>query len=104
MTLTTYTNGAEPSTVPVPSANRPPYRRRRLVGTAHRGPHYVNAIRVLRMATLNAVEHVNGKHSANTADQVGMAILDSIRELDAPALHILNVMFSALVRRAQRNK
>jgi hypothetical protein len=101
MTLLTYTtNGAAPSTVPSPSRLS---RRRRLVGTAHRGPHYVNAIRVLRMATLNAVEHVNGKHSANTADQVGMAILDSIAELDGPALHVLSVVYSALVRRAQRN-
>jgi hypothetical protein len=56
------------------------------------------------MATLNAVEHVNGKHAANTPDQVGLTILDSIAELDGPALHVLNVVFATLVRRAQRNK
>jgi hypothetical protein len=89
MTLVTYSNGPGPSTAPI--------RRRRLTGTAHSGPHWVCAVRILRSATLNAVEHAGWRRSA-TADAVGTSIIDHIEELDAKSLHVLAVVFSMLVR------
>jgi hypothetical protein len=86
MTLTVYTNDAPPST-----------RRRRLTGTAHRGPRWISAVRILRLATQNAVQHA-GWHRSATTDQVGTTIIDRIGELDAKALHVLAVVFAMLVR------
>jgi hypothetical protein len=95
MTLATYTNGSQPSTTAP--------RRRRLTGTAHRGPNWVNGVRILRAATLNAVEHAGWRRSA-TADEVGSAIIDQIGELDGRALHVLSFVFSVLIRNAQSNQ
>ena len=92
MTLAIYTNGNRPSTHP----------RRRLVGTAHRGPHWTSAVRVLRTALQNAVEHAWNPRSA-TADFVGTQIIDQIGELDGKSLHVLAVAFSILVRNSQHN-
>ena len=66
MTLVSYTNGNSPSTSFLTN------RRRKLVGTAHSGPHWVNAVRVLRAATVNAYaqDAAWGRRSA-TADRVG---------------------------------
>ena len=85
MTLAVYTNGNRPSTHP----------RRRLTGTAHRGPHRVNAVRILRSATQNAVEHAGWRRSA-TANEVGSTIIDGIGELDGKCLHVLAVVFAIL--------
>jgi hypothetical protein len=90
MTLAVYTNSHRPSTHP----------RRRLVGTAHSGPHWVNVVRILRSATQNAVNHA-GWHRSATADQVGSTIIDQIGELDTKSLHVLSVGFSILVRTSQ---
>jgi hypothetical protein len=54
MTLALYTNGNPTST------------RRRLTGTAHRGPCWVNAVHVLRAATQNALQHAGWRHSTTT--------------------------------------
>ena len=91
--LAIYTNGNRPSTHP----------RRRLVGTAHRGPHWVNAVRILRSATQNAVEHAGWRRSA-TANEVGSTIIDGIGELDGKCLHVLDVVFSILTRTSQHNQ
>jgi hypothetical protein len=91
MTLTVYTNSNSPST-----------HRRRLTGTAHRGPHWVNAVHILRSATQNATAHAERSRSA-TANQVGSDIIDRIGELDAKALHVLAVVFGILVRGSQRD-
>lgn len=92
MTLAVYTNGNSPST----------RLHRRLTGTAHRGPHWVHAVQVLRAALHNAVEHAGWRRSA-TADQVGSDIIDHIGELDAKALHVLAVVFGVLVRASRRD-
>ena len=95
MTLLSYTNSRAPSIAPS--------NRRRLVGTAHRGPDWVNAVRILRSATQNAVNHVGWRRSA-TVDQVGSAIIDGIGELDGKALHVLELVFSILVRNSKHNQ
>ena len=95
MTLAVYSNGRAPSITS-------PNRRRRLIGTAHSGPHWVNAVRLLRSATQNAVAHAGWRRSV-TADRVGDEIIDGIRELDGKALHVLAVVFSILVRTSQHN-
>jgi len=94
MTLGTYSNGPTPSTHP---------RRRPLVGTAHKGEHWVNALRILPIATQNAVQHAGHFRKCATPDQVGSFIIDHIDELDHKALHVLAVMFSDLVREARRD-
>jgi hypothetical protein len=94
MTLAVYTNGLRPSTVPA--------RRKHLTGTAHKGPHWVNAVRILRSATQNALEHAGWRRSA-TADEVGTNIIDQIHVLDARALHVLAFVFGVLVRASQRD-
>ena len=91
MTLAVYTNGSSSST----------HLHRRLTGTAHRGPAWVSAVRVLRSAVQNAVEHAEPRRSV-TADQVGTDIIDRIGELDGRSLHVLAVMFGVLVRASQR--
>lgn len=91
MTLAVYTNNNPPST-----------HRRRLTGTAHRGPNWVNAVHVLRAAIQNAVEHAGWRRSA-TANQVGSDIIDRISELDVKALHVLAVVFAILVRTSRRD-
>jgi hypothetical protein len=87
MTLVSYTTNGGPSIVRV--------GRKRLTGTAHRGPHWVSAVHVLRAATQNAVGHAGWRKSA-TANRVGVDIIDRIDELDARTLHVL-----AVVRRAR---
>jgi hypothetical protein len=93
MVLAIYTNGDPPSTT---------HPRKRLTGTAHRGPHWVNAVHVLRAAVLNAREHADPV-KCPTADGVGTAIIDSIGELDHRGLHVLAVVNAALVRAARRD-
>jgi hypothetical protein len=93
----TYTNGREPSTVPHT------IRRRRLVGTAHRGPNWVNSVRILRAAVHNSVEHAGWRRSA-TADEVGSTIIDGINALDGAHLHVLSVVFAILMRAQQSNQ
>lgn len=88
MTLAVYTNGRRPST----AVNH----RRRLTGTAHKGPHWVTAVRILRSATQNAVEHAGWRRSA-TVDQVGSDIIDRINELDTRGLHVLSFVFAVLI-------
>ena len=95
--LITYTNGDRPTSMPA----RRHLARHRPVGTAHRGPNWVNAVRVLRSATQNAVAHAGWRRSA-TADQVGVAIIDTLGELDPATLHVLAVVHSILLRSAQR--
>jgi hypothetical protein len=92
LSLGVYTNGKSPSTQP----------RRRLTGTAHRGPHWVHAVHVLRAATHNAVE-LAGWRRSTTAEQVGSDIIDHIGELDAKTLHVLAVVFGVLVRASRRD-
>jgi hypothetical protein len=92
MVLAVYTNGSPSSTHP----------RRRLAGTAHRGPAWVSAVRVLRSAVQNALEHA-GPHRSATADQVGTDVIDHIGELDERSLHVLAVTFGVLVRASQRD-
>ena len=91
MTLAVYTNSKPSST-----------RRRHLTGTAHRGPNWVNAVRVLRAATHNAVEHAGWRRSA-TANRVGSDIIDQISQLDAAGLHVLAVVFTVLVRASRHD-
>ena len=79
-----------------------PARRHRLTGTVHRGPHWTSAVRVLRVAVQNAVEHAWAPRSAN-ADFVGTQVIDQIGELDAKSLHVLAVTFAVLVRASRRN-
>ena len=93
MTLAVYTNSHRPST----------HLRRRLVGTTHTGPAWTSAVRVLRAAIPNAVEHAGWRRSI-TADQVGTTIIDRIGELDGKALHVLAVVFSILVRNSHHNR
>lgn len=96
MTLASYTNGTSPSTASI-------HRRRRLFGTAHAGPAWTSAVRVLRSATQNAVEHAGWRRSC-AADRVGTVIIDQIGELDAKALHVLAVVFAILVRNSKHNQ
>jgi hypothetical protein len=95
--LITYTNGDRPTSIP---ARRHPVRRR-LTGTAHQGPRWTNAVRILRVATQNAVEHAGWRRSA-TADQVGTTLIDTIGELDPPSLHVLAVVHGILLRSVQK--
>lgn len=92
LSLGVYTNGKSQSTQP----------RRRLTGTAHRGPQWVHAVHVLRAAIHNAVEHAGWRRSA-TANQVADDIIDHIGVLDAKALHVLAVVFGVLVRASRRD-
>ena len=94
MTSTTYTNGPTTSTHP----------RRPLVGTAHRGPAWTAAVRVLRSSVLNAREHADPLHRCATADFVGTAIIDTFGVLDHCALHVLAVVNATLVRAARRDQ
>ena len=94
MTLLTYMN-TQRSSIHHP--------RRRLVGTAHKGPAWTNAVRILRTAIQNGVDQAPGCCRSATADDVGTTIIDQIQELDAKALHVLAVSFTILVRTSQRN-
>ena len=95
MTLVTYTNGPSPSTAH-------PHRRR-LTGTAHRGPGWVNAVHCLRAATQNALQHGGWRRSATiNKDKVGLHIIDHIDELDTKALHVLAVVFGILVKASRK--
>ncbi len=71
--------------------------RRKLPGTAHRGPDWKFAVNVLRAAIRNAVEQVDWQPS-DTVDDVGTGIIDMIGELDGRSLHVLAVAFGVLVR------
>jgi hypothetical protein len=93
MTLIAYTNNG-----PSPSTH---HSRRRLAGTAHRGPAWTNAVHVLRAGVQNAVEH-SGSRRSTTPDRVGSDIIDHIDQLDAKALHVLAVVFSMLVRASRQ--
>lgn len=97
MTVVTYTNGHRPST------HAPVRRRRGLVGTAHSGPNWVNAVCILRSATQNAVSHAGWRRSVTT-DAVGSTIIDGIGELDSKALHVLAVVFAILVRTSEHHQ
>jgi hypothetical protein len=94
MTTLTYTNSNAPSTGRV--------HHKRLTGTAHAGPHWVNAVRVLRTATENAVAHAGQRRSA-TPDRVGSDIIDQVGELDPKSLHVLAMVFGMIVRASRRD-
>jgi len=79
------------------AASPPPSRRRKLVGTAHRGPAWTNGARVLRAALLNQREHA-GWRNGTSANEVGILIIDHIGELSAQSLHVLQFVLSVLVR------
>ncbi|MFY9770239.1 MAG: hypothetical protein WAK04_08400 [Xanthobacteraceae bacterium] len=76
--------------------------RRRLPGTAHRGPEWKAAVGLVRSALQNAVAHVDWQ-SRLTADQVGMRVLDHIGELDARALRMLAIVLGILVRLSRKD-
>jgi hypothetical protein len=97
MSIAIYTNGDRPSTTSTPTSTR----RRALTGTAHSGPHWVGAARLLRMAVQNAIIHAQGRRSI-TADRVGSTIIDEISKLDGKSLHLLSFVFSILVRNARQ--
>jgi hypothetical protein len=90
--VVSYIN-ARPQTTPRP---------RRLMGTTHRGPSWVNAVRILRVATQNAVEQAGWQQYA-TADAVGTSIIDTLGELDSRALHVLAVVHAILVRASSKH-
>ena len=83
MTNSVYINGRRPSSVPTHLHRRP-----LIVGSAHSGPHWTNAVRILRSATQNAVVHAGWRRSITT-DHVGTTIIDGIGELDGKSLHVL---------------
>jgi hypothetical protein len=90
MTSIHYTNGDTGTT----TGPRP---RRRLTGTAHRGPHWINGARILRLALQGLREHAGWRRTA-TVDQIGTDIIDRIHELDDRSLHVLQFVFAVLVR------
>ena len=99
MTLVSYTNGNSPSTSFLTN------RRRKLVGTAHSGPHWVNAVRVLRAATVNAYaqDAAWGRLPPRLIASAPRSSTES-SELDSRALHVLSVVFAILVRAASQHK
>ena len=77
--LITYTNGDRPTSMPA----RRHLARHRLVGTAHRGPQLGQ-----RRAHLAVGDSERGRARRlapiGHPDQVGVAIIDTLRELDRP--------------------
>ena len=65
MTNSVYINGRRPSSVPTHHHRRP-----LIVGTAHSGPHWTNAVRILRSATQNAVVHAGWRRSITPTTSV----------------------------------
>lgn len=75
----------------------PSTHRQRLTGTKHRGTHWINAARLVRLALQGAREHAGWRRSA-TVDRIGTDIIDRIHELDDRSLHVLQFAFTVLVR------
>jgi hypothetical protein len=89
---TLYTNG-----------NTRVYRPHKgLFGTAHSGPAWTMAARLLRAAVANALQHAGHRRSV-TAERVGGEIVDRINDLNPGALHVLAVVFGMLLRHRGRH-
>ncbi len=93
MTLATYTTPR--------AATSPFLRKRHVTGTRHDGPAWTAAVRVLRAAVANAVEHARARRSV-TSNSVGDDVIDSIAQLDAKSLHVLAVVSGMLVRASKQ--
>ncbi len=72
MVFTTYTNDGAPSTAPGRN------RQKRLTGTAHAGPQWVNAIRTLRLVTQNAVAQADPQRWATPTASARMLSTRSV--------------------------
>jgi hypothetical protein len=98
LTTSTYTTNGGPHTT---ATSQPSHHK--LTGTAHRGPAWTNAVQVLRAAVNNAVAHASAHRRIPDANDLGVAVLDHVLELDPKALHVLAVTLGTLVRSSQRN-
>ena len=90
MVLALYTNGDRAST--------PSDHHHLPFGTAHAGPGWTNAVRLLRAAIHIALQNGNWRRSSVTTNTVGSAIIDSIGELDRASVNVLAIVFATLLK------
>ncbi len=76
---------------------------RRLTGTAHKGPRWISAARLLRSATQNTIEYADWR-SSHSVDEIGTKLIDQLGELDQRCLHVLAFVLGVLVRESRKNR
>ena len=75
-------------------------RTRRLPGSPHWGPDWKLAIRNLRAAVENAIQHA--WRLRFTPDAVGTEVIDLINQLDSRALAVLHVVIGELAKQSKK--